>query len=73
MRFDPNGKLDSVIELPVPNITSCTFGGSDLKTLFITTARMGMTKEELQNNPLAGSVFAYNSSVKGKPDFKFGA
>ena len=72
-RFDPNGKLDTVVELPVPNVTSCTFGGSDLKTLFITTARMGMTEEELNNNPLAGSVFAYNSSVKGKPDFKFGA
>ena len=72
-RFDPNGKLDTVVELPVPNVTSCTFGGSDLKTLFITTARMGMTEDELNNNPLAGSVFAYNSSVKGKPDFKFGA
>ncbi len=72
-RFDPNGKLDYVIELPVPNVTSCTFGGSDLKTLFITTARMGMTQEELNNKPLAGSVFAYNSSIKGKPDFKFGS
>ena len=73
VRFDPNGKLDTVIELPVPNVTSCTFGGSDLKTLFITTARMGMTEEELNSNPLAGSVFAYNASVKGKPDFKFGS
>ena len=73
VRFDPNGKLDTVIELPVPNVTSCTFGGSDLKTLFITTARMGMTEEELNNNPLAGSVFAYNASIKGKPDFKFGS
>ena len=73
VRFDPNGKLDTVIELPVPNVTSCTFGGSDLKTLFITTARMGMTQEELNSNPLAGSVFAYNASVKGKPDFKFGS
>ena len=72
-RFDPNGKLDTVIELPVPNVTSCTFGGSDLKTLFITTARMGMTEEELNNNPHAGSVFAYNASTKGKPDFKFGS
>ena len=72
-RFDPNGKLDTVIDLPVPNVTSCTFGGSDLKTLFITTARMGMTEEELNNNPLAGSVFAYNASVKGKADFKFGS
>ena len=34
---------------------------------------MGMTEEELNNNPLAGSVFAYNASIKGKPDFKFGS
>ena len=34
---------------------------------------MGMTEEELNNNPLAGSVFAYNASTKGKPDFKFGS
>ena len=70
-RGEPAGR--SRIELPVPNVTSCTFGGSDLKTLFITTARMGMTEEELNNNPHAGSVFAYNASTKGKPDFKFGS
>ena len=34
---------------------------------------MGMTEEELNNNPHAGSVFAYNASTKGKPDFKFGS
>ena len=33
--FDPDGNVDRVIELPVPNVTCCTFGGKDLKTLFI--------------------------------------
>jgi len=71
VRFNPNGEVDKVIELPVPNITSCTFGGKDLKTLFITTARMGMTKEEIYNTPHAGSLFALETNIQGKPDFKF--
>ena len=71
VRFDPNGKVDRIIELPVPNVTSCSFGGKDLKTLFITTARMGMTSEELENKPHAGGLFALETDVQGKPDFKF--
>ena len=60
-----------MIEVPVPNVTSCTFGGKDLKTLFITTARMGMTNEQLEKTPQAGSLFALEMDVQGKPDFKF--
>ena len=71
VRFDPNGNVDRVIELPVPNVTSCTFGGKDLKTLFITTARIGMTDQELHKAPLSGNLFALQTDVQGKPDFKF--
>ena len=71
VRFNPNGEVDRVVELPVPNVTSCTFGGKDLKTLFITTARMGMTNEQLENTPHAGSLFAIETDIQGKPDFKF--
>src|SRR5690606_7213770 len=42
-RFDPAGKVERVINLPVPRPTSCTFGGPDLKTLFITTARIRLS------------------------------
>ena len=38
VRVSPDGKIDRVIEMPVKNITTCTFGGADLKTLFVTTA-----------------------------------
>ncbi len=72
VRFNPLGEVDKIIELPVPNVTSCTFGGKDLKTLFITTARMGMTNEELKKFPLAGNVFALQTNIQGKADFKFG-
>ena len=71
VRFDPDGNVDRVIELPVPNVTCCTFGGKDLKTLFITTARIGMSNEELQKAPLSGNLFALQTDVQGKPDFKF--
>ena len=71
VRFDPEGNVDRVIELPVPNVTSCTFGGKDLKTLFITTARIGMSNEELGKAPHSGNLFAIETDVQGKPDFKF--
>jgi len=71
VRFDPNGNVDRVIDLPVPNVTSCTFGGNDLKTLFITTARYGMSNEELQKAPHSGNLFAIQTDIQGKPDFKF--
>ncbi len=34
----PDGEILSVIEMPVTNPTSCTFGGDDLRTLFVTSA-----------------------------------
>ena len=58
--------------MPAKNVTNCTFGGSDLKTLYISTARMGISEDELNKHPLSGGIFAFNSSVKGKADFKFG-
>src|SRR5579862_3684881 len=38
VRVAPRGVIDRIIEMPVKNITTCTFGGSDLKTLYVTTA-----------------------------------
>ena len=38
VRVAPDGKIDRVVEMPVKNITTCCFGGADLKTLLVTTA-----------------------------------
>ena len=57
-KISPKGKLLAVIELPVPNITCCTFAGEDLQTLYITTARTRMTDEQLAAKPEAGGLFA---------------
>jgi sugar lactone lactonase YvrE len=71
-RFNPlNGQLMEKITLPVPKVTSCAFGGSDLKTLFITTARAEMDNEQLEKYPLSGSIFVANTYVSGVPAYKF--
>ena len=65
-RYKPDGSIDKIIELPVPNVTSCCFGGKDFKTLFITSAQKGLSKEELLAFPLSGSTFILETNVKGQ-------
>lgn len=65
VRISPQGKLDRVVELPVPNVTCPAFGGKDFKTLYITTARENLSPEELERFPLSGSVFAIDVDVPG--------
>lgn len=65
-QFNPKtGELVSKIEVPALNVTSCAFGGKDLKTLYITTARVETTEEQLKEFPLAGSIFKVDMPVKG--------
>jgi sugar lactone lactonase YvrE len=70
-RYTPEGKLDSVIELPVSNASSCAFGGAGLRTLFITTARVGLNDEEVAAQPHAGSLFAVATGSQGMPTLTF--
>ncbi len=61
-RYRPDGVLDIRLELPVPIVTSCGFGGDDLQDLYITTAVSdGMWAEH------AGGIFRYKSRVAGTP------
>lgn len=65
-RFDPlSGELIAKVEVPAHNVTACAFGGANLDTLFITTARVDMTDEELEAYPDAGSLFYVIPDVKG--------
>ena len=57
-KLSPKGELLATIEVPVPNVTCCTFAGDDLRTLYITTARTRMTDAELAAKPHAGGLFA---------------
>ena len=69
VRVAPDGKVDRVVEMPVANVTTCTFGGPQLKTLFITTAGGGggMAKRER----FAGGLYALAVDVPGLPENKF--
>jgi sugar lactone lactonase YvrE len=67
VRVAPDGKIDRVVEMPVKNITTCTFGGADLQTLFVTSA----SAEAPRGDRLAGSLFAIRTDVKGQPENRF--
>ena len=65
MRYAPDGSVDHIIEVPVQQPSSCCFGGPDLATLFITTAREGLSAKVLQGQPFAGSLLAFDPGVRG--------
>lgn len=67
VRYAPDGSVDRILEVPVEQPSSCAFGGTDLTTLFITTAREYLSEEALAKQPLAGSVLAVETGVKGLP------
>ncbi len=66
-RFDPDGREERSIELPVARVTSCTFGGAELDTLFVTTASIGLDAAQAAAQPLAGGLFAVHPGVRGLP------
>jgi sugar lactone lactonase YvrE len=67
VRYAPDGRELMVVQLPVTRVTSLTFGGADLRTLFITTARQKLDDDELRQQPHAGALFAMQAPVAGLP------
>lgn len=66
VRYDPDGKVEREIKLPVTKVSSCVFGGSELDELYITTASIGM-----KDQPLAGDLFRLKTEIIGLPEPKF--
>ena len=66
------GELIQKLEVPAHNVTAAAFGGPDLDILYITTAKVDMTPEELEKYPLAGSIFRYKPEVGGLKSDVFG-
>lgn len=65
-RYDPaSGKQLADVIVPAPHVTSCCFGGGDLKTLYITTAREELSSEQLDEFPQSGSLFSCATDVAG--------
>ena len=68
-RWNPQtGEQLMAIDLPVSKVTCCTFGGSNLDTLYITTAAQ---RTSLDDEPLAGSVFSVRTGHTGRPAYRF--
>ena len=67
-RYDSLGSLSEVVELPVPKVTACAFGGDDGRTLYITTSRDGLSAGEV---PEAGALFSTRSPVRGATQHAF--
>lgn len=68
-RFDPLGRLDRMVCLPVTHPTMCNFGGADLATLFVTTSSLLVPPDELPAQPLAGTVLAIEGlGARGVPE-----
>lgn len=65
VRYRPDGAIDRVVEMPVEQPSSCAFGGPEMTTLYVTTAREGLSDEALAGQPLAGGVLAFETGVRG--------
>ncbi|MEP7247621.1 MAG: SMP-30/gluconolactonase/LRE family protein, partial [Gammaproteobacteria bacterium] len=70
IRFTPGGKVDRVIPLPGSLVATCTFGGEDLRTLFISVSSLGLS-EAAARKQTAGHIFAFDPGVQGLPTHEF--
>jgi sugar lactone lactonase YvrE len=69
---DPgSGQVVYEVDVPAERVTSCAFGGNNLDELYITTARIGASAEQLQEQPHAGSLFVARVPFQGVPATRF--
>ncbi len=71
VRYAPDGTVDQILDVPAKQPTSCMFGGADLRDLYITSARIKLTDEEIAAQPEAGNVFVVRTNVSGLPETRF--
>lgn len=64
-RYGADGSHLETVELPAPNVTSVGFGGPDMSTLFVGTARENLTEAQLAEHPHSGAVLAVPTRVHG--------
>ena len=66
IRFAPDGRVDRIIEVPLSHPTSCVFGGPDMTTLFVTSARPAIAALELD-----GCVISVETGIEGQVSHRF--
>jgi len=67
LRLSPQGDIVQSISTPVSTCTMPAFGGDDLQTLYLTSARYGRSSDEIEREPLMGCVFSLRVGVAGLP------
>jgi sugar lactone lactonase YvrE len=67
VRISPDGRVDRIVEMPTPNVTTCTFGGPTLRTLYITTAAAGAKP----GDRFAGGLFTLETETPGQAENRF--
>lgn len=70
-RYRPDGQIDTIIPLPATNPTCLCFGGNDLRTLYVTSARKFLDPQQLGLEPQAGHVLAIHGVAQGLPEHRF--
>ncbi len=68
VRYAPNGRISRTVQLPVSRPTACAFGGADLATLYVTTARFRLAPDKLAAEADAGGLLALHVGAKGLPE-----
>ncbi len=73
LRWGPDGAVEERFTVPARSVTSVAFGGPDLSTLFVGTAREGLSEDELERSPLTGAIFRFDGLATGRPVGVYGA
>lgn len=70
-RYSPSGRLLQRVEVAARQVSSCCFGGPDLSTLFITTSQEGYSASDIEADPNAGKIFAFQTDTVGLAPDKY--
>lgn len=71
VRYTPDGRQDLVVSVPARQPTRPALGGAALDTLYITSARDGLSARARRDDPRAGDLFAVASPLQGLPEPRF--
>lgn len=70
-RYRPNGSIDRIVSMPIPRPTSVIFGGRNYHKLYVTSARSGLSEDQIRKAPLSGALFEIETGIVGRPEPAF--
>ena len=71
VKLSPQGSILGEFATPAMCPTMCAFGGADLRTLYVTSARQMREADELARLPQSGGIFALAVDTPGLPEPQF--